>query len=68
MEYILINIGLKDRYKRDRLINDYVKEWKSHNIMYKLPFEYFKKHCKDCDLTNNESKFRLFVYNILGRL
>lgn len=70
MYYILMKILVDDKYAgtRDRHIIEYVREWKTHNILYKLPFKYFKKHCKDCDLSNNESRFRLFVYNILGRL
>lgn len=70
MAFVLMKILINDEWggTRDRYICDYVREWKTHNLLYKLPFKYFKKHCKDCDLSNNESRFRLFVYNILGRL
>lgn len=69
MAFIIMKILVKDEYAstRDRHIAEYVREWKTHNILYKIPLRYFKEHCKDCDLSNNESKFRLFVYNILGR-
>lgn len=69
MEKILIDIWLADEdwHTRDRSTAEYVREWRSHNILYKIPLKYFKKHSGDCDLSNNESKFRLFVYAILGR-
>lgn len=70
MAFILMKILIDDEYgnTRDRHIAEYVREWRAHNIMNHIPLKYFKKHCKDCDLSNNESRFRLFVYNILGRL
>lgn len=69
MAFILMKILINDEWggTRDRHIAEYVREWKAHNILYKIPLRYFKEHAKDCDLSNNESKFRLFVYNILGR-
>lgn len=51
----------------DRTIKKYVREWRTHNILYHIPLKFFKDHCKDCDFTKNESKFRLFIYEILGR-
>lgn len=67
MLLILWSIYSKDRYHRDRSLLEHIREWRSHNIMYHIPLKFFKEHCKDCDLSNNESKFRLFVYSILGR-
>ena len=66
----LIDILSDDEFSdtRDRTIEQYLREWRAHNIMYRIPLKYFKKHCGDADLTNGESKFRLFVYDILGRL
>lgn len=65
---VLEEILKKDPYheKRDRTFKEYLKEWRTHNILYHLPFKYFKEHCEDCDLSVNESKFRCFVYSILG--
>lgn len=66
---ILLLITCHDKYNhlRTRPLDEYIKEWRTHNLLYKLPFRYFKEHCKDCDLSNDESKFRLFIYSILGR-
>lgn len=68
MAKALVKILYFDTYEdnRDRKIEQYIKEWRTHNILYKLPFSYFRKHCKDCDLTTKESKLRLIVYSILG--
>lgn len=69
METILVGILEEDKYRdlRDRSIAEYVREWRSHNILYHIPLKIFKNHCKDCDLTMKESKLRLFGYAILGR-
>ncbi len=66
---ILLNITVHDKYNhlRTRPLDEYIKEWRTHNLLYKIPLKYFKEHCGDCDLSNKESKFRLFVYSILGR-
>lgn len=53
---------------RDRTEEEYFREWRAHNLMYYIPLKYFKDHCVDCDLSNNESRKRRFVYAILGRL
>lgn len=69
MKTILEILLMKDPYRdsRDRSLAQYVREWRSHNIMYHIPLKFFKEHCGDCDLSMGESKFRLFVYSILGR-
>lgn len=68
MKKILKKILISDNYfeTRDRTIKQYIKEWRTHNILYNIPLKYFKNHCKDCDLTVNENKFRLLVYWFLG--
>ena len=69
---ILTHIFNQDNYwfTRDRTLSQWLKEWKTHNRLYRigklLKINYFIEHCKDCDLSNKESKFRLFVYAILG--
>ncbi len=70
MKAVLEEILKKDPYQdyRDRTFRQYLKEWRCHNILYHIPLKYFKGHCKDCDLSVNESKFRCFVYSILGCL
>lgn len=68
MKKILKKILTLDFYleNRDRTIVQYLKEWRTHNILYNIPIKYFKNHCKDCDLTVKENKFRLLVYYVLG--
>ena len=48
-----------------RSLDSWVREWVAHNRLYKLGL--FRKHTKDLDLDEFESKFRLFIYNIIGR-
>lgn len=69
MRELLDIIVWEDIYseKRDRSLESYVREWRTHNILYKIPLKFFRKHCQDCDLTTKENKFRLFVYAIIGR-
>lgn len=52
----------KFTYKRTK--DSWVKEWIAHNRLYKLGL--FRKHTKDVDLYENESKFALFCYDILS--
>lgn len=52
------------KYKTKRTIRSWLKEWKSHNRLYKLGL--FRSHTKDCDLEENEKKHRLIAYEILG--
>ena len=61
-------IDLKQEIERDfnykRSIDSWTKEWIAHNRLYKLGL--FRSHTKDLDLDENESKFRLVIYNIIG--
>lgn len=52
-------------YHQTRSVKALVREWRSHNILYKLGL--FKTHTKDCDLESNEKLHRRFVYFFLGR-
>lgn len=44
--------------------NSWIREWKAHNILYKLGL--FKSHTKDTDLDEKENKKRRFCYFILS--
>lgn len=63
---ILIAFRIKARYKSKRSYESWLKEWRTHNLLYKLGL--FKKHTKDCDLEETEKIYRLIIYEILGRL
>lgn len=64
MTYILKEFILKTGYKSKRSLKSWIKEWKSHNRLYKLGL--FRLHTKDCDLEENEKIYRLIVYKFLG--
>ena len=42
-----------------------INEWIAHNRLYQMGL--FKNHTSDCDLTMNESLFRMACYWILSR-
>ena len=67
MEFILTMIECAS-YNRgifySRSKSSWIREWKAHNILYKLGL--FKKSTKDLDLYENESKLRRFGYFILS--
>lgn len=62
---ILTIFKYKTNYHSKRSINSWIKEWKSHNRLYKLGL--FRSHTEDCDLEENEKWWRLLVYEIIGR-
>lgn len=64
MKYILADFKEKTGYKSKRTLKSWIKEWKSHNRLYKLGL--FKSHTKDCDLEENEKWWRLLAYQFLG--
>lgn len=64
MIYILTQFKSKTGFLSKRSIKSWVKEWKSHNRLYRLGL--FKSHTKDCDLEENEKLHRLIAYQILG--
>lgn len=47
-----------------RSINSYYREWKAHNILYKLGL--FKSHTKDVDLNIDEKISRRICYFIIS--
>lgn len=49
---------------RERSLNSYVREWRSHNRLYRLHFKV--ESTKDCDLNVEESLIRRFFYFFLG--
>ena len=65
MKLILSQFKLRTGFKSQRSMNSWVKEWKTHNILYKWGL--FRKHTKDCDLEENEKLHRLIAYEIIGR-
>lgn len=52
-------------YNNCRSIRSLVREWRSHNIFYKMGW--FVSHTKDCDLQSDEALYRRIVYFIVGR-
>ena len=65
MNYILVKFKQETSYESKRTIKSWIKEWKSHNKLYKLGL--FKNHTADCDLKENEKWYRLLFYEIIGR-
>ena len=65
MAIILRLFKIKTGYRSKRSLKSWIREWKSHNRLYKM--ELFRSHTKDCDLEEHEKIHRLFVYNLLGR-
>ncbi len=65
MKYILKQFLNKTDYKTKRTLKSWIREWKTHNRLYKLGL--FKSHTKDCDLEENEKWYRLLAYQIIGR-
>ncbi len=63
---ILMNFKSQTNFKSKRTIKSWIKEWKSHNLMYKLNL--FKNHTKDCDLEENEKLYRRIIYWIIGNI
>lgn len=64
MRMILSIISIYPEYKLTRKRDDLIDEWKSHNLAYK--FHILRKHSKDTDLSENESKIRLILYKIIS--
>lgn len=64
MLMILSIISIYPQYKLTRKRKDLLDEWKAHNLAYKLHL--MRKHTRDTDLSENEGKFRLFIYKVLG--
>ena len=65
MKLILTQFKIRTGFKSKRSIDSWIKEWKSHNRLYRLGL--FRKHTVDCDLEENEKFHRLIVYEIIGR-
>ena len=61
---IVRNLAMRKGIYFKRNNKSWIQEWKAHNLLYK--FHLLKSHTKDTDLEENESKFRLFCYKILG--
>lgn len=64
MRFILNDFLAITKFKSKRSVNSWIREWKSHNRLYKLGL--FKSHTTDCDLEENEKKHRLLAYWFLG--
>ena len=65
MRLILTQFRIRTGFKSKRSIDSWLKEWKSHNRLYKLGL--FRKHTADCDLEENEKLHRLIAYEVIGR-
>ena len=64
MEWILKEFIKRTGYESKRSVKSWIKEWKTHNRLYRLGL--FRKHTKDCDLEEKEKLHRLIAYQILG--
>lgn len=64
MIVILVLFKRRTSYRSKRTIKSWIKEWKSHNRLYRLGL--FRVHTKDCDLEENEKIHRLIAYQFLG--
>ena len=64
MRFVLRVFRTITEYKSKRTLKSWIKEWKAHNRLYRLGL--FKTHMIDCDLEENEKKWRLLAYEILG--
>ena len=53
-------------YHYKRSDKSWLKEWRSHNLLYDLGIE--EDRTDSVDLSEKESRFRLFAYNILTYL
>ena len=49
---------------KERSVKSYVREWRTHNRLYRLHFKV--ESTKDCDLNVDESLIRRFFYFFLG--
>ena len=47
-----------------RTLESELQEWRAHNFLYKIGF--MRKRTGTTDIDQKESKFRKFVYSILG--
>ena len=65
MQMVLNMFVIKTGFKSKRTMKSWLKEWKTHNRLYRLGL--FKSHTKDCDLEENEKVHRLIIYEILGK-
>ena len=61
----MLNAALDGSFQYKRTVDSWAKEWITHNKLYKAGL--FTSHTKDVDLNEDESKFRLIIYNIFGR-
>ena len=65
MKMILENALDKDsEFKTERTIKSLIKEWVSHNRLYKIHF--FRKINKDCVLSKKITIIGRIIYSILG--
>lgn len=64
MILILRLFQIKTHYQSRRNLKSWIKEWKSHNRLYRLGL--FRTHTKDCDLEEKEKWWRLLAYQVLG--
>lgn len=65
MRLILTQFRIRIGFESKRSIDSWLKEWKSHNRLYRLGL--FRSHTADCDLEENEKLHRLIAYEIIGR-
>ena len=65
MKLILTLFKERTGFKSKRSIDSWLKEWKTHNRLYRLGL--FRSHTSDCDLEENEKLYRLITYEIIGR-
>lgn len=66
LEYLHTLQGYKEMQASGytRTIRSEYNEWKAHNFLYRIGF--MRKQTKDCDIDQNEPKWRKVIYAILS--
>ena len=66
LEYIHTMSGYKELQAAGytRTLESEYREWKAHNFLYRLGIA--RERTGNCDIDQNETKFRKFVYAILS--
>lgn len=64
MRKILEGFKVSTGYKSRRSMESWIREWRSHNFLYRLGL--YRSHTKDCDLEEDIDLWHRIIYWILG--
>lgn len=64
MRGILEGFRASTGYESKRSVGSWIREWRTHNFLYKLGL--FREHTKNCDLEENVNLLFRIIYFILG--